>query len=146
MKQPLFLLIFLLYICTTSAQTPQPEKWTFTTEKKNSDEYVLIFKVTLEPQWHMYSQFTDEGGPLPMVYNFSDSICFTRIGTVVEPAPHLEFDSVFMVNVKTFDGEVTFKQTIKVNSPDCLVKGNIQYQICKEMCIFKEIEFTFTLD
>ncbi len=122
-----------------------PEKWKFTKAQNNSGEYELTFTVTLEPDWHIYSQFTDEGGPLPMVFKFNESTCFERIGTVTEPEPHVEFDSLFMVNLRTFDKEVSFKQKVKMKSQNCSINGTVEYQICKEACIFKETAFSFEI-
>lgn len=144
MNRILILPLLLLISITLSAQTPSPEKWTFTKENTGKDEVTLNFTVKLEPEWHIFSQFTDEGGPLPMVFKFIESDCYSRIRTVTEPEPHVEFDSLFMVNLKSFDKEVVFKQKVKVTRPNCEIKGTIEYQICKEACIFKESAFSFS--
>lgn len=80
-----------------------PAHWTFTKEDNKNGEFTLIFKVKLDAGWHTYSQFTEDGGPLPMVFTFENSDCFKRIGKVTEPKPHVEYDSLFMVNVSSFE-------------------------------------------
>ncbi len=121
-----------------------PAHWTFTKEDNKNGEYTLIFKMKLDAGWHTYSQFTDDGGPIPMLFTFDKSSCFSRIGKVTEPKPHTEYDSLFMVNVMSFEKEVTFKQKVKVSSPDCIIKGKIDYQVCLESCTNQDTLFSFS--
>ncbi len=144
MKKASILLFFLFYLGTISGQIVYPVKWTFSKEDNKNGEYTLVFKANVDPEWHIYSQFTPDGGPLPMVYTFEKSSCFTRIGKVTEPKPHVDFDSVFMVKVLSFDKEVVFRQKVKITSPNCIIKGIVDYQACKESCIFKDTSFSFS--
>lgn len=144
MKKTSILLFFLLLIGNVFGQMIHPAKWTFTKEDNKNGEYTLIFKVKLDPKWHIYSQFTEDGGPLPMVFVFNKSDCYTRIGKVTEPKPHIEFDSLFMVNVSSFESEVILKQKVKVTSPNCIISGKIDYQVCLESCTNQDTTFSFS--
>src|SRR3954470_9956104 len=97
--------LFLLFLFTVScahAQLQHPVKWKFSTEQTKPGEATLIFKANIEKDWHIYSQFTPQdgpmGGPLPMYFEFEKNKCYSLIGTVTEPKPHIEFDSTFEVN------------------------------------------------
>ena len=118
-----------------------PDHWTFSVENSLSGEATLIFKLKLDDGWHVYSQNTPDGGPLPMVYKFDPNACYELSGKCLEPKPHEEFDSTFGVKVLIFDGEVTFRQKIKIKSKGCKIHGTIEYQICKDACIFKDNTF-----
>ena len=122
-----------------------PDHWTFAVENSSADEATLVFKLKLDDNWHVYSQNTPEGGPLPMVYKFDATACYELSGKCLEPKPHEEFDSTFGVKVLIFDGEVTFRQKIKVKSKGCKIHGTIEYQICKDACIFKDTTFDIEL-
>jgi thiol:disulfide interchange protein DsbD len=139
------LLFFLLVSSFSFGQMIYPAKWTFKAEEKKNNEAELIFKVKLDEGWHMYSQFTPDGGPLPMVYTFEPSGCYTLIGKVVEPKPIEEFDSIFGVNTMLFHHEVVMRQKVKLNGEFCKIKGIVEYQACKESCIPLDTSFTFTL-
>jgi len=143
-------LIFVFFICFSSlhlmSQTPDPATWSFSVEKKNASEADLVFKVKFEKGWHMYSQFTSDGGPLPALFTIDSSDCFERIEGVTEPVPVSEFDSLFGVTVKYFIEEATFHQKIKLNKSACKLKGKIEYQACKEACIFYSKEFAFDIE
>ncbi len=136
-----FLLV--LFAATVHGQNLYPAKWTFSVEQKKEGEAELIFKLNVEKEWHAYSQYTPDGGPFPMVFTFEPSDCYTRIGKVIEPKPIEEFDSTFEVKTLFFhDGETVFRQKVKVNG-NCLIKGKVECQVCKEICIQVDTLFTF---
>ncbi len=122
-----------------------PAKWTFSVEESGKDEATLLFKVKLDEGWHIYSQYTPDGGPLPMVFKFDESSCYKLNGKVVEPKAHEEYDSTFEVKVLVFDKAVTFKQKVKLKGGVCEITGLIEYQACLEACIFQEKAFKFTV-
>jgi len=66
MKKTSLLLFFLLFIGNVFGEMIHPAHWTFTKEDNKNGEFTLIFKVKLDAGWHTYSQFTEDGGPLPM--------------------------------------------------------------------------------
>ena len=55
------------------AQVLEPVKWSFDSKKISETKYELIMKATIENKWHLYSQFIDEGGPIPTSFNSSDN-------------------------------------------------------------------------
>ncbi len=141
-------LLFLLFIAISYSSFGQllyPAKWTFKTGEAKNGEVELIFNVKLDKGWHIYSQFTPDGGPLPMLFTFDQSGCYSLSGKVVEPKPKQEYDSSFMVNVMMFYNEATFKQKIKVKDPSCKITGKIEYQACLEMCIQLDTAFSFSV-
>jgi len=145
MKKIILLFVLLFSINASFSQILNPAKWTFKVEEKGTDEATLIFKVKLDEGWHIYSQNTPDGGPLPMVVRFDENKCYKLIGKVEEPKPHIEFDSTFGVEVFIYHKEATFKQKVKLKGGVCEIKGMIEYQACLEACIFQEQEFSFSV-
>ena len=145
MKKIILLFVLLFSINASYSQILNPAKWTFRVEEKGTDEATLIFKVKLDEGWHIYSQNTPDGGPLPMVFRFDENKCYKLIGKVEEPKPHVEFDSTFGVEVFIYHKEATFKQKVKLKGGVCEIKGMIEYQACLEACIFQEQEFSFSV-
>src|SRR4051812_2525121 len=106
----LFLFFFMFCFLLSHGQQLYPSKWTFSVEKNSETEATLIFKVALDQGWHIYSQHTPDGGPLPTVFTFTKASCYQPDGKVSEPKPHEEFDETFGVKVLQFSDEVIFKQ------------------------------------
>jgi thiol:disulfide interchange protein DsbD len=145
MSKRLLSILCLLIPLTVFGQMQKPAKWTFSVEKGSGNERTLVFSVKLDAGWHLYSQFTPDGGPIPLEFSFDESKKFERVGKVKEPVPHEDFDSTFMVKVLQFDKSAVFRQKIVLKEGDCTVKGHINYQVCKEVCIFEEEEFSFSV-
>ncbi len=97
----------LVSVFSLHAQMVNPVSWKFSQNKISSEELELVFSATIEQGWHMYSQFTAEGGPTSTAINFEESDNFELVGKAIEsPNPHEEFDKVFGVNVKYFEDKV----------------------------------------
>ena len=72
MKKLVVLLFLFLAFAKGNAQMVNPVKWTTQIEKKANGNYVLTFNGVIESGWHLYSQFTPEGGPLALEVLFKN--------------------------------------------------------------------------
>lgn len=147
MKKILSSLVFLFTISSFYAQILDPVQWKATLEKSD-DSYVLTFQATIEEAWHVYSQFTPEGGALPMVFTFHDQDKnYELIGKTTESETITKFSDIFMVDEIFFDLEATFTQKIKVINPEVKrIRVEMEYQACKEACIQLYNYFEFDLE
>ncbi|MEO0312380.1 MAG: Thiol:disulfide interchange protein DsbD, partial [Bacteroidota bacterium] len=115
-------------------------------EQQSATEATLVFKAAIADHWHMYSQFTPEGGSLPLEFIFEKNNGYTLIGKTSEyPKPLVKFSDVFGVDEWIFEHAVTFKQKVKLNGAK-EIKGNIYYQVCKEACINGDTNFVFKFE
>lgn len=146
MYNRLFFFLLLFVSTGTFGQLLHPTKWTFKSIEDENGEVELIFNVKIDKDWHIYSQHTPDGGPIPTLFTFDLNGCYQVIGKVMEPKPKQEFDSSFSVFVYTFDKEVTFKQKVKLTSNSCKISGKIEYQACLQACIFLDTSFTIIVD
>ena len=78
------------------SQIINPTHWSYETQKISETEYLLLFEVKLDKDWHIYSQHTPVGGPLALYFEFEKSDNYKLIGNVEEPTPHKEYDEVFV--------------------------------------------------
>lgn len=150
MKLKRLVLGFLMAIVSLSAvgQQLNPAKWKYDVKPTSENEAELVFTVTLDENWHIYSQHTDEMGPIGLSFSFDKSADYTLVGGVSEPKPHEEYDEMFKCTIRSFSGTVVFKQKIKINSAkDFTVKGVMSYQLCNDgSCIAPEdIDFAFNV-
>src|SRR5690554_1808002 len=143
-------LISILTILLTTAgfaQIQDPVKWQSQIEKSSDSEYVITLKGTIEDEWHMYSQFTPEGGAQPTELVFENAEGnYEPVGKAEESEYVVQFNDVFEVDEYYFADEVTFTQKIKVTNPEV---ENIQltlfYQACVDVCIPQDKYFVFDL-
>ena len=143
----LVLVFTLLFSFLGYSQIFNPVKWYSKVEQKSDNEFVLVMDVIIEDEWHLYSQFTPDGGSQPTVFTFKESKGnYQLVGKTKESPYKKVFNDVFEVDEFYFAKKATFKQTIKVTNPKLkTIKVYVEYQVCKEQCIQGDNTFTFTL-
>lgn len=147
MKKVLFLLLSFVSLFTAQAQIVNPVKWSSRVEKISDTEFNLVMEAKIEDDWHVYSQFTPDNGPLPAEFKFKDAKGnYELIGKVKESPYKKQYNDVFEVDEFYFEKKATFTQKIKVtNSKITAIKASVDYQVCKEVCINQDNAFTFQL-
>ena len=147
MKKLYFLFFALVAFVSTQAQILDPSKWTSRTEKISGNEFNLIFEGTIEDGWHIYSQWTPDGGPLPMEVTIKNAKNnFQLVGKAQESKTKRQFNPVFEVDEIYWDKKVTITQKVKViNEKLTSIDAVLEFQICKESCINQDKSFTFKL-
>jgi len=139
MKNFTLLLLFLISF-SASSQILNPVKWEFGSEKITDTEYTLIFVAKIDPHWALYSQFVEEGGPLPTLFSFESSSSFELIETVTESDENkvTQHDPVFEMVVSKFYDKAVFKQRVRVKSSAFSMRGNIDFMTCDDSkCTYK---------
>ena len=147
MKKFLRLITFLVMLVpfVAKAQILEPVQWTVETEKLNKNEYNIVFKAEIEDGWHLYSQNTPFGGPMPLYFEFIDTLGIERQGGVAEPKAIVHYSDIFEIDEHFFENEAVFTQRVKLLDDAATVTGVITGQTCKESCIQLEYEFEVQL-
>lgn len=142
-----FALIALIFGFFANAQILNPVQWKTKVVQKSATEFELVMDATIENEWHMYSQFTPENGPLPTVFDYKNAKGnFNLVGKTKESPYKKVYNDIFEVDEYYFAKTAQFKQVIKVTNPKVKeVKVYVEYQVCKEQCIQQDATFTFIL-
>ena len=147
MKKLVVLVLIVLAFAKGNAQILDPVKWTTQIEKKADGNYLLTFNGVIEKDWHLYSQFTAEGGSLPLEILFKNQKGnFELIGKTKESKTKTAYNDIFEVNETFFEKKAQLTQEIKLtNSKLAKLEVALNYQVCKEACINLEKSFTFKI-
>jgi len=139
MKHLLSIFIVFVLFVNSQAQILNPVKWKYSAEKISETEYNLVFNAKIDKDWHLYSVYSPENGPLALFFEFEKSDNYDVVGEIQEfPKPHGVYDETFKVTVLQFSNKATFKQKIKVKSNlDFNIKGLLDGQSCLDdgMCV-----------
>ncbi|KKK53210.1 hypothetical protein LCGC14_3097060, partial [marine sediment metagenome] len=149
MKQILYVILLIFSsISGFSQDDGNPVKFSQDFRKISDTEYELIMKADIFEGWHVYSQKTDAGGSLPSEFTFKKAgEDYELIGETVESETIIEYSDVFEVDETFFKDEAIFTQRIKLLNPDVnQVNVNLFYQVCKEVCIPADYDFSFVFD
>jgi len=140
-----FLLLF-FFTLAGNAQILEPVKWTSKIEKKGNNA-VLIFDGTIEKDWHMYSQFTPDGGPLALEISFKNQKGnYELVGKAKEGKTRTAYNDVFGVDETFFEGKAHIEQEIKIINPNLkTVDVDFDFQVCKEVCINSSKKFSIAV-
>lgn len=141
----LFTFLVVLLPLIAKAQILEPVQWSVETEKLNKNEYNIVFKAEIEDDWHLYSQHTPFGGPMPLYFEFIDTLGIERVGGVTEPKAIVKYSDIFEIDEHFFEKEAIFKQKVKLLDGTATVSGTISGQACKESCVQLTYDFEVQL-
>jgi thiol:disulfide interchange protein len=147
MKKFLYILLAFFAVHSLTAQILDPVKWKTKVVQKSDTEFELIMDAVIENEWHMYSQYTPDGGSLPMEFSYKDDKGnFKLVGKTIESKYKKEFNETFGVDEYYFAKSAQFKQVVKISNTNLKeIKVNIYYQVCKEQCIQQDKDLVFKL-
>jgi len=144
-----FLFTALIAIFAGTAAAQDPVQWNFTAKKVGDQTYEIWMTATVNKPWHLYSQHTPEGGPLPTRVNFTRNPILNFTGEVKESGKLVKKrEDVFDLDVQYFDGNASFVQTVTVKGKvKTTLNGTVEYMVCNEtQCLPpKTIPFKVTL-
>ena len=134
MKKIFILNLGLFLSILLSAQVQSPVDWTFSAKKITATTYEIYLTANLEPGWHVYSQSTPDGGPIPTTISFSKNPLVLLNGKVKEVGKlEQRFEELFGVDVKQFSDKVSFVQTIQLKGKvKTSISGNVEFMTCND--------------
>lgn len=145
------ILIFNLLLLTVGlafGQNFEPVKWTYEANQISENEFEIVFKAEIDKGWNVYSQFIDEGGPVPTSIWYETEGVVENIGKAQEMGHKKEgMDPIFEMNVIKFldDQPFVITQRVKVLDPTKKLTGYLTYMTCDdERCLPPtDVDFEF---
>ncbi|MFY7988963.1 MAG: protein-disulfide reductase DsbD family protein [Flavobacterium sp.] len=148
MKKYFALIIFLFSLLNANAQIVDPVKWSAKVVKISELEYDLVTTAKVDAGWHLYSQFTPDGGAMPLEFEYkSQKGNYQLVGKTKESPYKKEFNEIFEIDEYYFVGSAIFTQRIKISNTklktiEVLASG----QACIEgKCVPTESKLVFKL-
>jgi thiol:disulfide interchange protein len=153
MKKWLITGLLLVASVLSQAQILKPVKWKFEVEKTGPNEALLKAVATIDPGWHLYSQYIemteDQFGPEVTVFTFDKNPAVKLLGKVEEKGKITEEITPLFDNIKVryFSNKATFVQKVQLNAAETKVTGNVYYMVCddKQCLPPEEYDFVFEL-
>jgi thiol:disulfide interchange protein len=135
----LALTIALGWLATAAfGQRLDPVPWTLSPEVQRApagSTVPLHLKATLQPNWHLYSLTTPEGGPIQTTAGLTRVPAIASVG-FFQPPPVRKFDPNFKIDTETFEKDVDFPIVAELakDAPagPAAVAAQVRYQACNE--------------
>ena len=133
MKKIVFALAMILVFGVANAQQ-QKISWSYTAKKLAPNKYEIHIVAIPPMGWHIYSQLTPEGGPVPTTFKFNKNALLNITGKVSEKGKVVTyFDKNFKVDVKYFEGKADFTQIVTVKGKiKTNLSGEVESMICND--------------
>ena len=136
--KPLHFLLALLLAFGASfpsmAQIHDPVTWDFALYDNGDGTLDLDFHATVEPGWHVYSQFLNPfDGPIPTSFTIETEGVQTADTAAAECEPILEYDPNFMLDLLFFEKDVHWVHTVLFpGTIPASIKGYLTFMVCDE--------------
>ena len=139
-SQRLATALLLLLSFNAVAQIEDPVTWDvglYPSEQEGLHDLVIHAKV--DTCWHIYSQDNNpDDGPVPTEFGFEWPAGVKAQGEVQECTPIEEYDPNFMLDLKFFEENVYWRQTVDLRSAssDAKISGYVYFMVCDaSMCL-----------
>ncbi|HEY9364528.1 MAG TPA: protein-disulfide reductase DsbD domain-containing protein [Chitinophagaceae bacterium] len=134
MKKLFALILGLVMLNMTYAQVRNPVQWDFSAKKINATTYEVYLTAKMENGWHVYSQHTPDGGPVPTTIEFAKNPLLTLNGATKESGKkEQKFEELFGVDVIQFSDKVVFVQNIQVKGKaKTSLNGSVEFMTCND--------------
>lgn len=131
-------LLSFLSVLGISSYAQSVVSWKFSFKKIADKTYEVHLTASVDEPWHIYSQSTPKGGPLPTTISFSKNPIVQLTGKPKEVGEmEMYHDNIFDVDVYSYTSKVDFVQIVKLKSAvKTNVAGTVQFMACtKEQCL-----------
>lgn len=128
------LMSMIVALFLTAAASAQPVQWSNTVKKTGPGTYEVHLTATVQSPWHIYSQYTPAGGPIPTEISFGKNPVLVLDGPVKELGSLVKKrEEVFGLDVMYFNDRVDFVQTITTKAKvKTNISGTIRYMVCND--------------
>ncbi len=140
--------LFLLTLISSIAigQIETPVSWTLSQERLSENEFMLIYEADIDEGWYVYSQYLEDGGPIPTSFFYDDNENAKVAKTAEEIGKAKSgFDSMFEMEVTKYANKVTFKQKVKIIANTSLT-GYFTYMTCDDEKCLPPTDEDFSFD
>ncbi len=147
MKKVLTLLLMFGLSFAAFAQMVDPVKFTSKLEMLKGDEAQIVFTGKIDNGWHVYSTELGNDGPISATFNTVKMDGVKAVGKLTPKGHEIsEFDNMFGMKLRFFEGSVTFVQKIKFTKPTYSINCYLEYGACNDETCMPPTEVTFTAE
>ena len=130
---------FLLVFATLAVQAQMMNPVHFSSQLKElkGGGGEIVFSATIDSGWHVYSTNLGDDGPISATFNPVKMEGAETVGKLQPRGKELkQFDKLFDMELRFFEGSVTFVQKVKFTKPDYNIDCYLEYGACNdESCL-----------
>ena len=133
MKKIATVLVLLVASVCAMAQMADPVHFTSKLVMLGGDEAQIEFSAKIDNGWHVYSTGLGNDGPISATFNASKMDGVKTVGGLTHKGNEIsQFDNMFGMKLRYFEGSVTFIQKIKYTKPQYSINCYLEYGACND--------------
>ena len=133
MKRILSALLLGFMVLAVQAQIVNPVHFTSQLKELKGGEGEIIFGATIDPGWHVYSTGLGDDGPISATFNAVKMEGVETVGKLQTRGKELkQYDKLFDMELRFFEGSVTFVQKVRFTKPDYDIDCYLEYGACND--------------
>ena len=145
MKKVLTLLLMLGLSFAAFAQMVDPVKFSSKLEMLKDGEAQIVFTGKIDAGWHVYSTNLGNDCPISATFNAVKMDGAETVGKLTPKGNEIsQFDNMFGMKLRFFEGSVTFVQKIKFTKPEYSIDCYLEYGACNDETCMPPTEVPFT--
>jgi thiol:disulfide interchange protein DsbD len=112
-----------------------PVTWSYEIASAGNDEYILRYIASADEGWTVYSQFTNDDGPVPTGILYEEGEHFEVLDIKTEKGKQkVGIDPYFDVEVIKYLSDEPFiiEHLVKVSDPNVKIKGGLEFMACDD--------------
>jgi thiol:disulfide interchange protein len=133
MKKAATILFLLMAVLTTQAQIQDPIHVKSELKTGKGAEAEIVFTVTIDAGWHVYSTVLPKEGPLPTSFNTVKMEGVQTVGKLTPVGNAIrKYDELFSMELTYFESAVKFVQKVKFTRPEYSIDCFLEYAACND--------------
>lgn len=127
------LALLMIVTLLANAQMQNPVKFTTQFKTDGTAEAEIVFSGKIGPGWHVYSTGLGDSGPISATFNVDKMDGVELVGSLKAVGHEIsEFDKLFGMKLRYFEGSVTFIQKVKFVKPTYSIDAYLEYGACND--------------
>ena len=134
----------LLVVVSLFAQMMDPVHFSSKLKMLKGDEAEIVFTANIDAGWHVYSTDLGSGGPISASFNVVKMDGAEAVGKLQPRGKEIkQFDKLFDMDVRYFEGSATFAQKIRFTKPAYDIDCYLEYGACNDQNCLPPSEVQF---
>ena len=143
-KRYLMTACLLLAVVSLFAQMMDPVHFSSKLKMLKGDEAEIVFTANIDAGWHVYSTDLGSGGPIAASFNVVKMDGAEAVGKLQPRGKEIkQFDKLFEMDVRYFEGSATFAQKIRFTKPAYDIDCYLEYGACNDQNCLPPSEVQF---
>ena len=132
-KKTVAALLMCVMAIAAQAQMMNPVHFKSELKELKGGEAEIVFSATIDPGWHVYSTNLGDDGPISATFNPVKMEGVETVGKLQTRGKELkQFDKMFDMELRFFEGSVTFVQKVKFTKPEYDIDCYLEYGACND--------------